>query len=79
MLPELLRPEEVGEAMNVNPRTVTRWAADGIIPAIRTLGRHRRIPTETVLALLTANGGSRDTAEAVIARAVTAIANRRAA
>jgi excisionase family DNA binding protein len=40
--PELLTPSEVAELFRVAPRTVTRWAAEGRLTAIRTLGGHRR-------------------------------------
>lgn len=41
-LPELLMPAEVAELFRVDPRTVTRWATDGKLTTIRTLGGHRR-------------------------------------
>jgi excisionase family DNA binding protein len=40
--PELLTPGEVAELFRVDPRTVTRWATDGKLATIRTLGGHRR-------------------------------------
>jgi excisionase family DNA binding protein len=36
----------------VDPKTVTRWAKDGRIAAIRTLGGHRRFRESEVRALL---------------------------
>jgi excisionase family DNA binding protein len=39
---ELLTPGEVAEMFRVNPKTVTRWARAGKVPAVRTLGGHRR-------------------------------------
>ena len=39
---ELLTPAEVAVMFRVNPKTVTRWARDGKISAVRTLGGHRR-------------------------------------
>jgi excisionase family DNA binding protein len=38
----LLSPGEVAELFHVNPKTVSRWAKQGRLPAIRTLGGHRR-------------------------------------
>ena len=38
----LLTPAEVAQLFRVNPKTVTRWARAGKLPAIRTLGGHRR-------------------------------------
>jgi excisionase family DNA binding protein len=38
----LLTPSEVAGLFRVNAKTVTRWARDGKISAIRTLGGHRR-------------------------------------
>ena len=39
---ELLTPAEVAVMFRVNPKTVTRWARAGRLPAIRTIGGHRR-------------------------------------
>ena len=38
----LLSPGEVAELFHVNPKTVSRWAKQGRLPSIRTLGGHRR-------------------------------------
>ena len=48
----LLTPKEVGELFRVDPKTVTRWAADGKLPGIRTLGGHRRFWESEIRALL---------------------------
>jgi len=37
-----LLPGEVAEALQVSPKTVTRWAKEGKLPSRRTLGGHRR-------------------------------------
>ncbi|HUI48351.1 MAG TPA: BldC family transcriptional regulator [Acidimicrobiia bacterium] len=42
MTDDLLTPAEVARIFRVSPKTVTRWAVSGKIPAIRTLGGHRR-------------------------------------
>lgn len=38
----LFTPGEVAKVFRVDPKTVTRWAKQGRLPAIRTLGGHRR-------------------------------------
>ena len=38
----LLTPAEVARLFRVNPKTVTRWAQEGKIAAVRTLGGHHR-------------------------------------
>jgi excisionase family DNA binding protein len=48
----LLTPAEVAELFNVNPLTVTRWANQGLIGSIRTLGGHTRYKEAEVLRLL---------------------------
>ena len=45
---QLLTPSEVAKLFRVNPKTVTRWARDGRISAIRTLGGHRRYPAADI-------------------------------
>lgn len=55
MIPEadrLLTPAEVAAIFRVDPKTVTRWARDGRLTAVRTLGGHRRYREAEVLALL---------------------------
>jgi excisionase family DNA binding protein len=37
-----LLPSEVAEALQVSPKTVTRWAKQGKLASRRTLGGHRR-------------------------------------
>ncbi|MGH3305685.1 MAG: BldC family transcriptional regulator [Streptosporangiaceae bacterium] len=48
----LLTPAEVASMFRVDPKTVTRWARDGRLTAVRTLGGHRRYLESQVLALL---------------------------
>ena len=49
----LLTPGEVALMFRVDPKTVTRWAKDGKLTSIRTLGGHRRYREAEVRALLT--------------------------
>jgi len=49
----LLTPGEVAGMFRVDPKTVTRWAKDGKLTSIRTLGGHRRYQETQVRALLT--------------------------
>lgn len=39
---EFLAPGEVARRLHVSPKTINRWANDGRIPCIVTLGGHRR-------------------------------------
>lgn len=49
---DLMTPKEVGEVFRVDAKTVTRWSKAGLIPAIRTLGGHRRFRRDDVMRLL---------------------------
>ena len=48
----LLTPGEVAGMFRVDPKTVTRWARDGKLTPIRTLGGHRRYRETEILARL---------------------------
>jgi excisionase family DNA binding protein len=48
----LLTPAEVAVMFRVDPKTVTRWAKEGKLASIRTLGGHRRYLESEVRALL---------------------------
>jgi excisionase family DNA binding protein len=48
----LLTPAEVADLFKVNPLTVTRWAVQGRIGSVRTLGGHTRYKEAEVLRLL---------------------------
>ena len=41
-----LRTAQVAELLHVSPKTVSRWAQEGRLPYLRTLGGHRRYPDE---------------------------------
>lgn len=48
----LLTPAEVAALFRVDPKTVTRWAKDGHLQSIRTIGGHRRYRETVVRRLL---------------------------
>jgi excisionase family DNA binding protein len=48
----MLSPGEVAVLFRVSPKTVTRWAKQGKVHAIRTPGGHRRYRESEVRALL---------------------------
>jgi len=50
--PRYLRTAEVADLLHVSPKTVSRWAAEGKLPCLRTLGQHRRYPEAEIRALL---------------------------
>ena len=43
-LPPYLRAAEVADILHVSPKTVSRWAKEGKLPFLKTLGGHRRYP-----------------------------------
>jgi excisionase family DNA binding protein len=47
-----LRGAEVAELLQVSSKTVARWAKDGKLPYLRTLGGHRRYPESSIRALV---------------------------
>jgi excisionase family DNA binding protein len=47
-----LRTAQVAELLQVSPKTVSRWAQEGMLPYFRTLGGHRRYPEAEIRALL---------------------------
>ena len=55
MVDKLLTPAEVANIFRVDVKTVSRWAEDGKIPCLRTLGGHRRYRESDVQAYLVAD------------------------
>ena len=49
---ELLSRSDVALRFGVAPQTITRWANEGILPYVRTLGGQRRYPAYEVERLL---------------------------
>lgn len=45
---EYLTAGEVARILHVSPKTISRWAAQGLIPCLVTLGGHRRFRREDV-------------------------------
>lgn len=52
----LLTPAETAAVLKKHRKTITRWASDGKIAFVRTLGGHRRYRESEVRALLAAGG-----------------------
>jgi excisionase family DNA binding protein len=52
-----MTPAEVAALFRVDPKTVTRWAQQGKLRSLRTLGGHRRYAAADIRALL--NQGQR--------------------
>src|SRR4029453_11964344 len=50
--PRYLRTAQVADLLQVSPKTVSRWAQEGMLPYFRTLGGHRRYPDREIRALL---------------------------
>ena len=46
--PEYLTPGQVARMLHVSPKTVNRWANEGRIPCLVTLGGHRRFQREEI-------------------------------
>ena len=49
---KLLTPGEVAAMLRVDPKTVTRWGADGKVPCVKTPGGHRRFRTSVINKIL---------------------------
>ena len=47
-LPRYLHTAEVADILHVSPKTVSRWAKEGKLPFLRTLGGHRRYPAAEI-------------------------------
>jgi excisionase family DNA binding protein len=43
-----IKTAEVAEILRVSPKTVSRWAKDGKLPHLITLGGHRRFPARAI-------------------------------
>ena len=47
-LPRHLHTAEVADILHVSPKTVSRWAKEGKLPFMSTLGGHRRYPAAEI-------------------------------
>lgn len=48
-----LRTSEVAQILHVSPKTVARWAKEGRLQYMSTLGGHRRFPETNINDLVT--------------------------
>jgi excisionase family DNA binding protein len=46
-----IRTAEAAKILRVSPKTVSRWAKEGKLPHVVTLGGHRRFPASAIRAL----------------------------
>jgi excisionase family DNA binding protein len=46
--PRHIRAPEAAEILHVDPKTISRWAKEGKLPFLRTLGGHRRYPEREI-------------------------------
>jgi excisionase family DNA binding protein len=46
-----MKTAEVAKVLRVSPKTVSRWAKEGKLPHLVTLGGHRRFPADAITAL----------------------------
>jgi excisionase family DNA binding protein len=49
---ELMTPSEVGKALRVDAKTVTRWAERGLLFSIKTPGGHNRFRRADIDAIM---------------------------
>lgn len=56
--PDLLTPGEVAALLRVDPKTVSRWAAAGLVDSIKTPGGHRRFRRSDIERLATFPNGA---------------------
>lgn len=43
-----LRAGDVARRLHVSPKTISRWATEGKIPYVRTIGHHRRFDPDFI-------------------------------
>jgi excisionase family DNA binding protein len=47
-IPSYHHTAEVADILHVSPKTVSRWAKEGKLPFLKTLGGHRRYPAADI-------------------------------
>ena len=57
---EYLSPGQVASVLHVTPKTVSRWAAQGRLPCLVTLGGHRRFRRQDIENILRRMAGKDD-------------------
>jgi excisionase family DNA binding protein len=57
---KFLRTSDVAKMLHVSPKTVSRWAKEGRIPHLSTLGGHRRFPATEIGRLMDQLGGTKE-------------------
>ncbi len=48
MQKEYIKTADVARLLRVSPKTVSRWAREGRLPHLVTLGGHRRFPADAI-------------------------------
>ena len=56
---KFLRTSDVARMLHVSPKTVSRWAKEGRLPHLSTLGGHRRFPASEIERLMAELTGAR--------------------
>lgn len=57
---KFLRTSDVAKMLHVSPKTVSRWAKEGRIPHLSTLGGHRRFPATEIERLMNELSGDQE-------------------
>jgi excisionase family DNA binding protein len=55
-----LRTSDVAKMLHVSPKTVSRWAKEGRLPHLSTLGGHRRFPATEIERLMDELSGAKN-------------------
>lgn len=55
-MPSHLSPKQVARAVGVSEASLKRWCDKGLIPTIRTVGGHRRLPLDKVIEFIRSTG-----------------------
>ena len=55
-----LRTSDVAKMLHVSPKTVSRWAKEGRLPHLSTLGGHRRFPATEIERLMDELAGTKE-------------------